>query len=108
MKIGVFGTFMSPLATPQVISDVARSVEQAGLDSLWMGEHVVLFDEMEFGYPASKDGKIPVPEGGGMLDPVATFGFIANATTTLRLGTGITLISQRHPLYTAKEFATLD
>jgi probable F420-dependent oxidoreductase len=108
MKIGVFGTFMSPLCTPDVISDVARRVEQAGMDSLWMGEHVVLFDEMEFGYPASKDGKIPVPVGGGMLDTVATFGFVANATTTLRLGTGITLISQRHPLYTAKEFATLD
>ena len=108
MKIGVFGTFMSPRCTPPVIADIATRVEQAGLDSLWMGEHVVLFDEMEFGYPASKDGKIPVPEGGGMLDTVATFGFLANATTKLRLGTGITLISQRHPLYTAKEFATLD
>ncbi len=108
MKIGVFGTFMSPIGTPEIIAKVAAQVEQAGIDSLWMGEHVVLFDEMEFGYPASKDGKIPVPDGGGMLDPVATFGFIANATTTLRMGTGITLISQRHPLYTAKEFATLD
>ena len=108
MKIGVFGTFMSPIATPDVVQDVGRRVEDAGLDSLWMGEHVVLFDEMEFPYPASKDGRIPVPEGGGLLDTVATFGFLANATSTLRLGTGITLISQRHPLYTAKEFATLD
>ena len=108
MKIGIFGTFMSPLATPDVIRATVERIEAAGIDSLWMGEHVVLFDEMEFGYPASKDGRIPVPEGGGMLDPVATFGFVANATTNLRLGTGITLISQRHPLYTAKEFATLD
>ena len=108
MKIGIFGTFMSPLSTPDVIRDTVTRIEAAGIDSLWMGEHVVLFDEMEFGYPASRDGKIPVPEGGGMLDPVATFGFVANATTSLRLGTGITLISQRHPLYTAKEFATLD
>jgi len=108
MKIGVFGTFMSPICTPELIADVGRRVEQAGLDSLWMGEHVVLFDEMEFPYPGSKDGRIPVPAGGGMLDTVATFGFLANATTNLRLGTGITLISQRHPLYTAKEFATLD
>jgi len=108
MKIGVFGTFMSPICTPDVVRDVGQRVEAAGLDSLWMGEHVVLFDEMEFPYPASKDGRIPVPEGGGLLDTVATFGFLANATSTLRLGTGITLISQRHPLYTAKEFATLD
>jgi probable F420-dependent oxidoreductase len=108
MKVGVFGTFMSPICTPDVVRDVGQRVEAAGLDSLWMGEHVVLFDEMEFPYPASKDGRIPVPEGGGLLDTVATFGFLANATSTLRLGTGITLISQRHPLYTAKEFATLD
>jgi len=87
MKIGVFGTFMSPRATPEVIGQVGQRVEAAGLDSLWMGEHVVLFDEMEFPYPASKDGRLPVPEGGGMLDPVATFGFLANATSTLRLGT---------------------
>jgi probable F420-dependent oxidoreductase len=73
-----------------------------------MGEHVVLFDEMEFPYPGSRDGRIPVPEGGGLLDTVATFGFLASATRTLRLGTGITLVPQRNPIYTAKEFATLD
>jgi probable F420-dependent oxidoreductase len=108
MKIGVFATFMSPLATPQRVADLGRRFESAGIESLWMGEHVVLFDRMEFPYPASRDGKIPVPEGGGMLDTVATFGFLASATTKLRLGTGITLVPQRNPIYTAKEFATLD
>lgn len=108
MKIGVFATFMSPLSTPQVVADLGRRLEQAGVESLWMGEHVVLFDQMQFPYPGSRDGRIPVPEGGGLLDPVATFGFLASATTSLRLGTGIALISQRNPVYTAKEFATLD
>ena len=108
MKIGLFATFMSPIATPQVIADIAQRLETAGVESLWMGEHVVLFDEMEFPYPASKDGRIPVPEGGGMLDTVATFGFLANCTKTLRFGTGITLVPQRNPVYTAKEFTTLD
>jgi len=108
MKIGVFATFMSPLATPQLVADLGRRLEGAGIESLWMGEHVVLFDEMEFPYPGSRDGRIPVPAGGGLLDTVATFGFLASATTTLRLGTGITLVPQRNPIYTAKEFATLD
>lgn len=108
MKIGTFATFMSPHATPQMVADFGQRAEQAGLDSIWMGEHVVLFDEMENPYPGSRDGRIPVPEGGGMLDTVATFGFLANATSTLRLGTGITLVPQRNPIYTAKEFATLD
>lgn len=108
MRIGVFATFMSPLATPAMITDLGRRLEGVGVESLWMGEHVVLFDEMEFPYPGSRDGRIPVPQGGGMLDTVATFGLLANATDKLRLGTGITLVPQRNPIYTAKEIATLD
>lgn len=108
MKTGTFSTFMSPACTPDVIGNFARDAESAGLDSIWMGEHVVLFDQTEFPYPGSSDGKLPVPEGGGMLDTVATFGFLAACTSTLRFGTGITLLPQRNPLYTAKEFTTLD
>jgi len=108
MKIGTFATFMSPLSTPEMIGDFARRAEGIGLESIWMGEHVVLFDETEFPYPGSRDGKIPVPEGGGMLDTVATFGYLGACTSTIRFGTGITLIPQRNPVYTAKEFATLD
>ncbi len=108
MKIGVFATFMSPLATPQMIRDFGRRAEDIGLDSIWMGEHVALFDKNTFGYPGSKDGRIPVPEGGGMLDVTATFGFLAAVTERLRLGTGVALVPQRNPLYTAKEVCTLD
>lgn len=108
MKIGTFATFMSPLATPESIAAFARRAEETGVESIWMGEHVLLFDQMEFPYPGSRDGKLPVPAGGGMLDPVATFGFLASMTKQLRFGTGIALISQRNPVYTAKEFTTLD
>jgi probable F420-dependent oxidoreductase len=108
MKIGTFSTFMSPICTPQMIGEFAQSAESIGLDSLWMGEHVVLFDQTESPYPGSATGKLPVPEGGGMLDTVATFGYLAACTKTLRFGTGITLLPQRNPVYTAKEFTTLD
>jgi probable F420-dependent oxidoreductase len=108
MKIGVFATFMSPLATPSMIRDFGRQAETMGLDSIWMGEHVALFDKNTYGYPSSKDGRIPVPEGGGMLDVTATFGFLASVTTTIRFGTGVALVPQRNPIYTAKEMCTLD
>jgi len=108
MKIGVFATFMSPLATPQMIMDFGRRAEDMGLDSIWMGEHVALFDKNTFGYPGSKDGRIPVPEGGGMLDVTATFGFLAASTKPVRLGTGVALVPQRNPIYIAKEVCTLD
>jgi hypothetical protein len=108
MKIGVFATFMSPLATPSMIKDFGRRAEDIGLDSIWMGEHGALFDKNTFGYPSSKDGRIPVPEGGGMLDVTAAFGFLASVTSTIRFGTGIALVPQRNPIYTAKEMCTLD
>ena len=92
MKIGLFSTFMSPIADPDMIQTFAQNIEAMGVESLWMGEHVVLFDKTSNPYPGSRDGKLPVPEGGGMLDTVATFGFIAGCTSSLRLGTGITLL----------------
>ena len=85
MKVGIFATFMSPQATPAMIRDFGRRAESAGLDSIWMGEHVALFDRNTYGYPGSRDGRIPVPEGGGMLDVTASFGFLAAATSKLRL-----------------------
>lgn len=108
MKIGVFATFMSPNATPAMIRDFGRRAEDMDLESIWMGEHVALFDRNTFGYPGSKDGRIPVPPGGGMLDVTATFGYLAAATKKLRFGTGVALVPQRNPIYTAKEMATLD
>lgn len=108
MKIGIFSTFMSPRADRAMLLDFAQTAEEIGIHSFWMGEHVVLFDETENPYPGSKDGKLPVPPGGGLLDTVATFGFLSAVTQKIRFGTGITLISQRNPIYTAKEFATLD
>ena len=108
MKIGVFATFMSPIANTQMIMDFGRRAEDIGLDSVWLGEHVVLFNEMEFPYPGLTRWQDSCSEGGGLLETVATFGVLAAATTKLRLGTGIALVPQRNPIYTAKEFATLD
>jgi probable F420-dependent oxidoreductase len=108
MKIGVFASFQTPVSTPEHIISVGKSAEELGLDSLWMGEHVVLFDEMEFPYPGSPDGKLPIPSGSGLPDTVVTLSFLASHTKNIRFGTGVTLIPQRNPIYTANEFATLD
>jgi hypothetical protein len=62
MKIGVFAFFQMPVCTPEHIISVGKSAEELRLDSLWMGEHAVLFDEMEFPYPGSPDGKPPFPQ----------------------------------------------
>ncbi|MFT7654319.1 MAG: putative F420-dependent oxidoreductase [Limisphaerales bacterium] len=108
MKIGAFGSFFAPGTHPQSIGRLAKDMDEAGLDSLWFGEHALLFDEMEFPYPGSADGRLPIPHGQGAPDQTAIIGYLAGMTKNLRFGTGISLITQRNPIYTAKEFATLD
>jgi len=108
MKIGLFAPLRSPVCTPELLADLGRGAEEAGLDSLWMGEHVVMFERYESRYPGSADGAFRFPEMSGLLDMTATLGFLAAHTKTLRLGTGIRILPQANPVYTAKEYATLD
>jgi probable F420-dependent oxidoreductase len=106
MKIGVTMAF-SQHTPVDYIADAARHVETLGFHSLWVPEHVLFFPEYASRYPYSDDGRIPGnPEG--VLDPFSALTFVAAHTTTLRLGTGICLVPQRQPVYTAKMVADLD
>jgi probable F420-dependent oxidoreductase len=50
-----------------------------------------------------------VPGGAvGLLDPFAALSWVAAHTQRIRLGTGICLVPQRNPVYTAKSVADLD
>jgi probable F420-dependent oxidoreductase len=108
MKIGLFTPSANPFATPEFLSALGRGADERGIHSLWVPEHVVLFDEYASSYPYAADGKIPTPPGSGMLDPLTSLAFLAACTETVRLGTGICLLPQRNPVYTAKEVATVD
>jgi probable F420-dependent oxidoreductase len=100
MKLGLFAVNMGPCADPHVAGRVARAAEEAGFDSLWTGEHVVLPDPQA---PPS-----PLPPHAEMLDPTVALAFLAAHTKTVRLGTGIIILPQRNPLVLAKELASLD
>jgi probable F420-dependent oxidoreductase len=98
----------SPISTPELLSTIGREAEERGFSCLWVGEHVVLFEEYASFYPYADDGKIPAPPGTGLLEPINTLAFLAAHTATVRLGTAMVLLPQRNPVYTAKEVATLD
>lgn len=108
MKIGLFAPAVSPAATPEYLRVLGRGAEERGFHAIWAAEHVVLFDEYDSRYPYSSDGKIPAGGESGILDPFAVLSFLASVTDRIRLGTGICLVPQRNPVYTAKEVATLD
>jgi len=108
MDIDLWIPTANPFCTPEVLAVIGREAEQRGIGTLWVGEHVVLFDEYESSYPYAADGRIPTPPGSGLLEPLSTLSFLAAHTTTVRLGTAMVLLPQRNPVYTAKEVSTLD
>ncbi len=108
MKIGLLAPTVSPFADAEYLTVLGRAAEERGFESLWVPEHVVLFDDYSSRYPYAADGRVPVSGENGCLEPWTTLAFIASATTTIRLGTGICLVPQRNPVYLAKEIANVD
>jgi probable F420-dependent oxidoreductase len=108
MRLGVFLPFATPLADAPFVRTVGETADAAGFDSLWVAEHVVLFDEYASKYPYAANGRIGVPATAGILEPFTALTYLAACTQRIRLGTGICLVPQRNPVYTAKEAASVD
>ncbi len=108
MDVGVFVPLGNGNATPEILRAVGREVEDRGLESIWVPEHVVLFDDYASSYPYSPDGRFPGGGDSGMLEPLGALTFLAAVTDRVRLGTGICLVPQRNPVYTAKAVTDLD
>ena len=108
MKFGIAFANVGPFATGDGAAGFARAAEAAGFESVWTVEHVVVPAGYESTYPYSPTGKMPGPEDSPIPDPLIWLAYIAAATSTIRLGTGILILPQRNPVVLAKELATLD
>ena len=108
MKFGLMYANAGPFAFPEMVTHVAQTAERCGLESLWTIEHVVIPVGYKSTYPYDPSGKIPVPDQMPMPDPLAWLAYAAAVTKTIKLATGILILPQRHPLYVAKEVATID
>jgi probable F420-dependent oxidoreductase len=108
MRAGLFAPLANPFATPEYMMAFGKAAEERGFSSIWVAEHIVLFDEYASQYPYAADGKIPAGGESGMFEPFTALAFLAAVTERIRLGTGICLVPQRNPVYTAKEVAAVD
>ncbi len=84
---------------------LAREAEAHGFESLFLPEHTHI--------PASR--KSPWPGGAELPrqywhahDPFVALSMAAAVTKTIRLGTGISLVTERDPILMAKQVASLD
>src|SRR5947207_6349211 len=93
--------------TPEDVgpADLARALEDRGFTSLWIGEHSHIPVSRRTPYPAG--GELP-PAYRRMMDPFLSLLVAAQATTSLRIGTGVALPLEHDVFQLAKTVTTLD
>lgn len=84
---------------------LAKTLEAAGFESLWYGEHSHIPVARKTPYPPGGDLPEPYKK---MMDPYISLMAAAAATETLKLGTGIALLMERELFSQTKTIATLD
>jgi probable F420-dependent oxidoreductase len=101
MRFGIGGVCTEETLRP---AEVARRVEEFGLESLFLGEHTHIPWSRESAYPL---GELP-RNYWRSFDPFVALADAAAATSRIRLGTAICQLAQRDPIVCAKEVASVD
>ncbi|MFF8872481.1 TIGR03619 family F420-dependent LLM class oxidoreductase [Streptomyces massasporeus] len=83
-------------AGPDDLLEIARAADRAGFDYLAGCDHVAI------------PRRLAAAMSTVWYDPVATLAFLAAATEHVRLLSHVAIVGLRHPLLTAKQYATLD
>jgi probable F420-dependent oxidoreductase len=95
MRLGLYLRNMGPQAIRPLIADAARATEEAGIDDLWVADHLALA-------PEDSEGS-----EGRYLEPLATLAFLAGITERVALGVGVLIVPYRPALLTAKWVASI-
>jgi len=95
VQVGVTLRNMGPESTRAMMAECAAVAETAGLESLWITEHVAI-------PPDDAEGS-----GGRYLDPLVTLGWLAAITDTIKLGVGVIVLPYHAPLRLARQVAAV-
>jgi probable F420-dependent oxidoreductase len=95
MQIGVTVRNMGTQATAETMLGCAQAAEQAGLESVWITDHIAI-------PPDDAEGS-----GGCYTDTLTTLAWLGGATSRIKLGSGVLIIPYRPALPTAKQVATV-
>jgi probable F420-dependent oxidoreductase len=93
MDFGLYGLHRDRNVDPGVLARRARLAEEAGFESLWVGDHIAL--------PAG-EGNPP------RLEAMIALTYLAAVTSRVRLGVGLIVLPQRQPVLLAKQLTSLD
>ncbi|HXW31495.1 MAG TPA: TIGR03619 family F420-dependent LLM class oxidoreductase, partial [Acidimicrobiales bacterium] len=95
-------------ADPRWMILYARHAETCGFESLVAIEHPLVVSGYTSRYPYAQSGRMPLADDCAIPDPIELLSFVAAATTTLGLATGVLVLPAHHPVVLAKRLATLD
>ncbi|MDG6900359.1 MAG: LLM class F420-dependent oxidoreductase [Nitrososphaerota archaeon] len=95
MKFGYILPNYGDKIKPEELLEISKVCEEAGYDSVWATDHIVMPKELREPY-------------GELLEPLTTLAYIAAQTEKLRVGSSCIVLPQRNPILVAKQAATLD
>lgn len=102
------GVVIFPTDTAIQPVELGVACEERGFESLWFPEHSHIPTSRRTPWGGRQDAP-PLPEEYWRThDQFVALAAVAAATSSLRLGTGITLVAQRDPIWLAKQVASLD
>ena len=107
MKIGVIPVNIG-VQSADLMVQMAQLVESLGYESVWTFEHVVIPIDYESKYPYNKSGNMGAAPETNFVDPLIALSAVAASTKTIRLATGVNILSQVNPIYMAKQAASLE
>lgn len=109
LKLGLLPPYRLGIAADPVwMGAFAAHADEAGFESLLTVEHVVVPEGYASTYPYNDTGRMPLPDDCDIPDPLDLLAWIAARTERIRLGTGILVLPEHHPLQLAKRVATID
>jgi len=107
MKIGLIPVNVG-VPNAEAMIGMAQLAESLGFESVWTFEHAIVPNDYESKYPYSPTGKMGGAPETNFVDPLIALTAVAAQTKTIRIGTGVNILSQANPLYLAKQAASLD
>lgn len=107
MKVGLSGLNAGPFGRPEIIAQFVREAERLGFESVDVIEHTCV-PVKHLPYPGTPDGQVPGGDKNPLAEPLSTLAYAAALTSRIKLMTGVILLPLHHPIYLAKQLATLD
>jgi probable F420-dependent oxidoreductase len=108
LRIGAKLPNSGPLPQALGIPAMARALEAAGFDSLWVADHVVLPRSIDSHYPFAADGRATWPSDAPYVEALIALALAASVTERATLGTAILVLPLRSPVMFAKQTASID